>query len=196
MKKYLIGIDEAGRGPLAGPVAVGVVVAPYTFDLRLLKGVRDSKRMEELGREIWYEKLRVLEVEYGVRHLVQFSSAHYIDTYGIVPAVRAAIARALRLLEVDPRVSHVLLDGALKAPSRFISQETIIRGDETEPLISLASIAAKVRRDRLMRMLAVRHPEYGFEIHKGYGTKMHREALIKHGLSVVHRKSFCGIDVN
>ncbi len=195
MKKYLVGIDEVGRGPLAGPVAVGVVVAPYRFDLGLLEGVRDSKKMSELGREIWYEKLRILEAEYGLRHIVQFSSAHFIDTHGIVPAIRAAVTRALRLLEVDPASSHVLLDGALRAPARFVSQETIIRGDETEPLISLASIAAKVKRDRLMRMLAIRYPEYGFEIHKGYGTKMHREVLMKQGLSVIHRKTFCGIDV-
>lgn len=191
MSRYLVGIDEAGRGPLAGPVAVGVVVVPDRFNFLLLQGIRDSKQMKELGREIWYEKLRVLEVEHGLRHRVQFSSARYIDTHGIVPAVRDAIARALRALEVRPEESHIILDGALRAPRRFLYQKTIIGGDESEPLIALASIAAKVRRDRLMRQLALRYPEYGFEVHKGYGTKKHREALVQYGLSDIHRRSFC-----
>ncbi len=189
--RFLVGIDEAGRGPLAGPVSVGVVIVPATFNFKLLKGVRDSKQMTELGREIWYEQLRVLEEEHGARHIVQFSSARFIDEYGIVPAVRTAIARALCLLEVIPEHTEILLDGALRAPSRFIYQKTIIRGDESEPLISLASIAAKVKRDRLMRKHALRYPAYGFDIHKGYGTKMHREALIEYGLCDIHRKTFC-----
>ncbi len=189
-KPFLVGIDEAGRGPLAGPVAVGVVVAPPQFDLRLLEGVRDSKQLTELGREIWYEKLRILNLEHNVLFTVQFSSAAFIDTHGIVPAIRTAIARGLRELLVSEEESHILLDGSLKAPPRFVSQETIIRGDETEPLISLASIAAKVRRDRLMKQLALRYPEYGFDIHKGYGTKAHRELIQKHGISAIHRKSF------
>jgi len=194
MTRWLVGIDEAGRGPLAGPVSVGVVVVPATFDLTLLTGVRDSKQMSELGREIWYEKLRMLEAEHGLRHSVQFSSARFIDEYGIVPAVRAAIARALRVLEVVPEQTEILLDGALRAPRRFMYQKTIIGGDESEPLISLASIAAKVKRDRLMRKHALRYPEYGFDIHKGYGTKKHREALIQHGLCDIHRKSFCKVE--
>ena len=188
--RVLVGDDEAGRGPLAGPVAVGVVAVPRRFDMRLLKGVRDSKQMSELGREIWFEKLRILEQTEGLRYVVVFSSAHYIDVRGIVPAVRAALARALRFLEARAETSSILLDGSLKAPARFVFQKTIIRGDETEPLISLASIAAKVRRDRLMRRLATRYPEYGFETHKGYGTKAHYSALKKHGPSNIHRRSF------
>jgi ribonuclease HII len=188
---FLVGIDEAGRGPLAGPVAVGVVVVPKKFRFAHLDGVRDSKQMKELGREIWYEKLRILESEKSARYSVQFSSAKFIDTFGIVPAVRAAIAKALRELEVDPSKAHVLLDGSLKAPRQFESQETIIRGDESEPLISIASIAAKVRRDHLMHRLGLKYPDYGFEIHKGYGTKKHREALTKFGLCEIHRRTFC-----
>jgi len=190
MSRLIIGIDEAGRGPLAGPVAVGAVAVPQHFDFALLGGVRDSKQMSELGREIWFAKLQVLEREHGMRFVVQFSSAHYIDAHGIVPAVRAALARALRSLEAPAEETHILLDGSLEAPARFIFQQTIIRGDETEPLISLASIAAKVRRDRLMRRLALRYPEYGFEIHKGYGTKAHYSALKKHGPTDIHRHSF------
>ena len=193
-KRFLIGIDEAGRGPLAGPVSVGVVMVPTQFDFRLLKGVRDSKQMKELGREIWFEKLRVLEKEKLLRYIVVFSSARFIDEYGIVPAVRAAIARALRSLEVVPENTEILLDGALRAPARFVYQKTIIGGDESEPLIALASIAAKVKRDRLMRRLAVTYPEWGFEVHKGYGTKKHREALIQYGLCDIHRRSFCKLE--
>jgi ribonuclease HII len=118
---------------LAGPVAVGAVVVPRTFDIELLKGVRDSKQMTELGREIWFEKIRVLAERHGLRHSVRFSSARYIDERGIVPAIRGAVARALRALEVDPEESEVLLDGSLKAPAAFTHQETIIRGDQTEP---------------------------------------------------------------
>jgi ribonuclease HII len=169
---------------------VGVVVVPRTFDVKLLTGVRDSKQMTELGREIWFEKIRILTQEHGLKHLVQFSSAAYIDSFGIASAIRAAIARALRALEVEPEESEILLDGSLKAPAKFIYQQTIVGGDESEPLISLASIAAKVRRDRLMRRLSVQYPDYGFEIHKGYGTKAHREALTKHGPSAIHRKTF------
>ncbi len=192
--RFIVGIDEAGRGPLAGPVSVGVVVVPARFDFKLIRGVRDSKQMTELGREIWYEKLRVLEAEHGLRHSVQFSSARFIDEYGIVPAVRSAIARALRVLDVVPEHTEILLDGALRAPRRFVYQKTIIRGDESEPLIALASIAAKVKRDRLMRRLALKYPAWGFEIHKGYGTKMHREALTNFGLCDIHRRSFCRVE--
>jgi ribonuclease HII len=188
--KFLVGIDEAGRGPLAGPVAVGVVVVPQKFDIGLLKGVRDSKQMKELGREIWFEKLQILERNFGVRHKVEFSSSNYIDTFGIAPAIRSAISRALRVLEVDPDESFIMLDGSLKAPKKFLFQETIIRGDQTEPLISLASIAAKVKRDRLMRRLALTYPEYGFEIHKGYGTKLHKEKIKQFGACDIHRLSW------
>jgi ribonuclease HII len=194
MKRLLLGVDESGRGPLAGPVAIGVVAVPPIFDFNLIEGVRDSKQMTELGREIWFEKLRVLAEERVLRYTVVFSSARMIDTRGIAPAVRTAIARALRELEVSPEEADILLDGALRAPRRYMYQKTIIGGDESEPLIALASIAAKVKRDRLMRRLALRYPEYGFDIHKGYGTKKHREALIKHGLCDIHRRTFCRVD--
>jgi ribonuclease HII len=194
MKKFLIGIDEAGRGPLAGPVSVGVVVVPATFNQSLFEGIRDSKKLTELARERWYEKLPQLAQE-GLRYKVGFSSATYIDTYGIVPAIKRAIAEALRELEVDPEEASVLLDGSLKAPKEFLLQQTIIRGDETEPVISIASVAAKVERDRLMCALAIKYPNYGFEVHKGYGTKAHYEAILRHGMCDIHRKSFCKVPV-
>ena len=189
----MLGIDEAGRGPLAGPVAVGVVVVPAAFNFALIKGVRDSKQMTELGREIWYERIRVLEQEAGLRYIVVFSSALMIDRFGVTRAVRRAVHKGVRVLVPEPRGVRILLDGLLHAPPEY-EQETIIRGDESEPIIALASIAAKVRRDRLMRAYALRYPEYGFETHKGYGTKMHREALAVHGLCDIHRQSFCHIE--
>ena len=189
----MLGIDEAGRGPLAGPVAVGVVVVPAAFNFALIEGVRDSKQMTELGREIWFERIRVLEQEAGLRYIVVFSSALMIDRFGVTRAVRRAVHKGVRVLVPEPRGVRILLDGLLHAPPEY-EQETIIRGDESEPIIALASIAAKVRRDRLMRAYALRYPEYGFETHKGYGTKMHREALAVHGLCDIHRQSFCHIE--
>jgi ribonuclease HII len=136
----------------------------------------------------------MLERDAGVRWSVQFSSALYIDTYGIVPAVRRALARALRALDVYPREAEVRLDGSLTAPAHFVHQTTIIRGDQSEPVISMASVAAKVRRDNLMRRLAAKYPAYGFDIHKGYGTQKHREMISALGLSPIHRKTFCGVE--
>jgi ribonuclease HII len=125
--------------------------------------------------------------------VVEFESAETIDIEGIVPAVRKALYRGVRALAPDATLVCVQLDGALRAPPEY-SQETIINGDELVPIISLASIAAKVERDRLMCSLAKEYPEYSFEKHKGYGTKAHYEALQKHGLCTIHRRSFIHID--
>lgn len=194
MRKLLIGVDEAGRGPLAGPVAVGVVAVPRRFDFKLLKGVRDSKQMSELGREIWFERLRALEAEQKLRYIVVFSSATTIDEFGITRAVRRAVHRGVRHVAPEPAGARILLDGLLTAPREY-EQETIVGGDDSEPLIALASVAAKVRRDRLMRRHALRYPQYGFEAHKGYGTKAHREALMKHGLCDIHRGTYCKVEM-
>jgi len=190
MKRHSIGIDEAGRGPLAGPVAVGVVLFPKNFNWRLLRGLRDSKQLTALAREEWYARLLVLRREHNVQFAVSFSSARVIDARGIVPAVYAGISRALARLEANPKHCEVRLDGALRAPARFKRQQTIIRGDEKEPAIMLASVAAKVRRDRLMRRYAKKFPDYNFDIHKGYGTKAHRAAFKRLGPSPIHRHSF------
>ena len=191
--ELLLGVDEAGRGPLAGPVAVGVVAVPARFNFNLLDGLRESKQMSELGREIWFEQLQRLEAEEGVRWSVQFSSALMIDRIGITRAVRRALYKGVRMLAPEPEHARVLLDGLLHAPQEY-EQETIVRGDESEPIIALASIAAKVKRDRLMRKLALRYPEYGFEIHKGYGTKKHRNLIRILGTCDIHRKTFCKVE--
>ncbi|MFA6502716.1 MAG: ribonuclease HII [Candidatus Paceibacterota bacterium] len=192
--RFLLGVDEAGRGPLAGPVSVGVVAVPEGFDVaREFAGVADSKKLSEKNRERLYEMLAARVALGDVRFTVEFESAETIDREGIAVAVRRAVSRGVNTLAPDAALVRVQLDGALRAPSEY-AQETIIHGDELIPIISLASIAAKVERDRLMRTLALEYPHYGFETHKGYGTKMHYEMLEKHGLCVIHRRSFIHLD--
>jgi len=198
--RYLIGIDEAGRGPLAGPVAVGAVLVPVDFDWKLVEGVRDSKKLSEKKREEIFVRAGELEKSHSLRYAVSTSSAAYIDRYGIVPAIKRALAEALFKVTVTedgplhakdgPRY-EILLDGGLHAPSQFSTQKTIIRGDDTEPIISLASIMAKVTRDRLMKRLSPKYPEYDFHVHKGYGTAAHRKLIVGHGLCELHRTTFC-----
>lgn len=191
--QLLLGVDEAGRGPLAGPVAVGVVAVPEKFDVALeFPGVKDSKRLSEKGREKIFQMLEVRVAVGDARFVVEFESAETIDILGISEALRRALWRGINILAPDSATVTVQLDGALRAPPEY-AQETIINGDELVPIISLASIAAKVTRDRLMRDLAQEYPEYGFDKHKGYGTKAHYEALRAHGLSPVHRRSFIHI---
>lgn len=203
--KFILGVDEAGRGPLAGPVSVGVVMVSENFDVaKEFPGVADSKKLSEKKRETLYEML-LARVARGDAHFrVEFSDSDMIDEKGIVPAVQDALDRGIdtvtRGILVDTRMPlvqksdfHIMLDGSLKAPSAY-EQETIIHGDALVPLISLASIAAKVERDRLMIALAREYPEYEFETHKGYGTKAHYEKLRQYGLSAIHRHSFIHLD--
>jgi ribonuclease HII len=191
--KYIIGIDEAGRGPLAGSVAVGTfcISADNKNFKKFSRGVRDSKKLSEEQREAWFIKM-TLEKKLGkIDFAVAFTNAEMIDTKGLSFAIRHALASALKKLNLPPEETLVLLDGGLHAPKEYINQKTIIHGDDIEPIISLASISAKVTRDRKMRTLAKKYPEYGFEKHKGYGTKAHYKAIAKYGiLEGVHRKSF------
>ena len=188
--RYVIGIDEAGRGPLAGPVAAGAVAVPKGFDVAAeFPGVADSKKLSEKKREKLFEMLKTRVAHGDARFVVEYGAADAIDNKGIAPVVRDAVARAANALAPDAMLVEVLLDGALKAPPEY-RQTTIIGGDETVPLISLASIAAKVSRDRLMLEFAATYPQYGFERHKGYGTKAHYEALAEYGPCAIHRRSF------
>ena len=200
----VLGVDEAGRGPLAGPVSVGVVAVSEGFDvLKEFPGVRDSKKLSEKRREKIFQMLEARAKTGDIKYNVELESAEVIDEEGITVAVRRALWRGVNVL-VDKYRSltsvklgksdfHILLDDALKAPPEY-SQETIINGDELVPIISLASIVAKVTRDRLMVELAKKYPLYGFEKHKGYGTVVHYEMLKKHGLCVIHRHSFIHLD--
>ncbi len=186
----IVGIDEAGRGPLAGPVAVGAVKV-YKLDKfkKLVRGVRDSKKLSAEAREGWYK----LAIEARQRGELDFHvalvSERVIDKQGISPAIRLGIKRCLTKLAVESG-DQIFLDGSLRAPAEFKHQQTIVKGDEKIAVISLASICAKVTRDRKMVSLAKKFPKYGFEVHKGYGTRAHYTALRKYGLTEAHRRSF------
>ncbi len=188
--ELLLGVDEAGRGPLAGPVAIGIVAVPPGFDVRSeFSGVNDSKELSARKRESIYEEVMRRALKGDLLFRVEFSSHLYIDRFGITRAVRKAVWRGVRALS-EPEKSTVLLDGLLRAPKQYF-QRTIIRGDAKVPVISLASVVAKVERDRLMERLSILYPEYGFELHKGYGTPEHFKALRAHGLSGIHRRTYC-----
>ena len=191
--QILIGIDEAGRGPLAGPISVGAFAITSRASLKLFKGVKDSKQLSEKQREEWFATIQTQSKKGVVCYTVSFSSAGTIDSKGLTKSTRMAMSRCLKRLEEQgfaPLDSKVLLDGSLYAPSKYRNQQTIIDGDATEPIIALASICAKVLRDRKMKRFALEYPGYGFEVHKGYGTKAHYKAIRKHGISELHRKSF------
>lgn len=197
MSKYVIGIDEVGRGPLAGPVGVGVALVPADFDWELIPGVTDSKQLTEKRREEIYLIANQLRRTGQLDFAVSLVSATVIDQRGIVSAIKLAMHRGLNRLERRNAMAvgkvDAKLDGGLTAPTRYIQQETIVKGDSKERVIGLASVVAKVTRDRYMRRLATR-PDltaYDFAQHKGYGTKVHREAIATHGLSLEHRQNYC-----
>ncbi|MBU6320997.1 MAG: ribonuclease HII [Patescibacteria group bacterium] len=189
---WIIGVDEAGRGPLAGPVAVGVVRVAEGFDVaREFLGVKDSKQLSEPAREKLFALLEARAKQGDLAYRVCLGGHAQIDQLGITSASRHALARGIRALTSTMQKSdfYIQLDGGLYAPKEF-SQETIIRGDDLVPLISLASIAAKVTRDRLMTRMAAQYPAYGFERHKGYPTRAHYEALRRWGPCAIHRRSY------
>lgn len=194
--KIIVGIDEVGRGPLAGPVAVGVVVfntenKNYSKIKQIFRDARDSKKLTPKKREEIFQKIKEFSKPHNIRYIVCYESNKVIDKKGISFAIKSCIEKAFKKLNLKPKKSQVFLDGGLKAPKEYIFQETIIKGDDKVLAISLASIVAKVSRDRLMTKISKKFPEYSFHIHKGYGTKFHREAIKTRGLSVVHRATFC-----
>jgi ribonuclease HII len=188
--EWIIGIDEVGRGPIAGPVAVGACCVPVDFDFSFCRGIRDSKKLTARGREEWEKKIVLAQKEGKLSVAVTFVSSTVIDTKGLSYAIKKALASSLKKVSCDSQNTLVLLDGGLKAPEDFKNQKTIIKGDEKEPVISMASIVAKVTRDRHMVKLSKRFPEYDFHIHKGYGTRAHYQKIAEHGLSPEHRRSF------
>jgi ribonuclease HII len=186
---HMVGIDEAGRGPLAGPVAVGGVLIPTTHSTDAIFGeVKDSKVLTPASRERLCAALRSHSM---LATCVRTTPASYIDAQGIVAATNKALRRVLHTLVTHPEHTLVLMDGSLYAPATYLHQKTIVHGDVTEPLISAASIIAKVHRDRIMGRVATRYPNYGFEKHKGYGTQAHVRAIQTYGLTSIHRTSFC-----
>jgi ribonuclease HII len=182
--RVVAGIDEAGRGALAGPVAAGVVILPVDPGLTAsLSGVRDSKQMSPAEREKWAGRIRQEAAGYAVG----FASNLEIDDLGILPATRLAIERSLAGLEARPE--HLLVD-YLVLPEVPIPQTSLVKGDARSLSIAAASILAKTARDACMIELEGKHPGYGFSAHKGYGTLAHRRRLARLGPSPVHRLSF------
>jgi ribonuclease HII len=161
------------------------------MDIReVFPGVADSKKLTPGIRETIYALVEMHAARGDIKFCARFSSHNYIDKYGMTRAVEHAIGSGLRRLEPPIAEVKIMLDGLLKAPRHFV-QETIIRGDESVPIISLASIVAKVRRDRLMRRMSRDYPEYGFDAHKGYPTPAHYQAIEEFGLCEIHRRRYC-----
>ena len=218
-QNFIIGIDEVGRGSLAGPVTVAAILlrssharrlamaAPKLTSLIRANGritklraipLRDSKKLSASNREAWFRYIKKMEdISYAVSHV----QPKIVDKINISNAANLAAYRTLQKLLTThyllPTGSKIFLDGGLymrnsiKKTSLLFKSRTITKGDEKVPAIALASIVAKVRRDALMKRLHKKHTRYGFNVHKGYGTKKHLRAIKKYGLSDVHRTSFC-----
>ena len=178
--RLLCGVDEAGRGPLAGPVCAAAVILPQGF---LPDGLNDSKKLSEKKRELLYPQIQ----EAAVSFCVAFGTVEEIERENILQATFLAMNRAIAGL--TPQPEYALIDGN-RNREILIPSRSVIGGDGKVASIAAASILAKVTRDHLMLRLAEEYPQYGFEKHKGYGTKAHYEALRKYGPCPVHRMSF------
>ena len=180
--KYVCGIDEAGRGPLAGPVVVASVILPENS---MIEGVNDSKKVSESKREKLYDVILQEALSYGIGIIYQDE----IDEINILQATKKGLHEAILKMEIKPNV--VLVDALTGIDTLGIPYKSIIKGDAKSYSIAAASIIAKVTRDRIMREWDKVYPEYGFAGHKGYGTAKHIEAIKKYGLTPIHRKTFC-----
>lgn len=186
-----VGIDEVGRGPLAGPVTVcAVLAAKRLLTLSFFPKIKDSKQLNPQKRRKIFENLNILRKRGEILFSISSVGVRVIDRVGINRAIRIAVARCLSKISLAPSEVTILLDGGLRAPKKYLFQETITGGDEKEALIALASIVGKVLRDEKMERLAQRVPWYGFDKHKGYGTEEHRRLLRRYGISSFHRKKF------
>lgn len=178
--EIVCGVDEAGRGPLAGPVYAAAVILPKGH---IIEGVNDSKKLSEKKRDELFDKV----IEECAAYSLGIATEQEIDEINILQATFLAMRRAVEGLNVKPDIA--LIDGN-KTPGLDIEQRAIVKGDGKSANIAAASIIAKVSRDRYMLEMAAKYPEYQFEKHKGYGTKLHYEMLEKYGVSPIHRKTF------
>lgn len=178
--EIVCGIDEAGRGPLAGPVYAAAVILPKGY---VVEGVNDSKKLSEKKRELLFDKIKNEALSYSIGT----ASNEEIDEINILQATFLAMRRAVDGLSIKPDIA--LVDGN-KTPGLNIAEKSIIKGDAKSANIAAASILAKVSRDRYMLKMSEVYPDYQFEKHKGYGTKLHYEMIEKYGISPIHRKSF------
>ena len=176
----IAGVDEAGRGPLAGPVCAAAVILPEHLEI---PGLNDSKKLADKKRRELYPIIKEQAIAYGIA----FASEAEIDEINILQATFLAMQRAIDQLE--GKANFALIDGN-REKDFGLPVMTVVKGDSRSANIAAASVLAKVTRDLYMEELAKEYPEYGFEIHKGYGTKAHYAALTEHGASPVHRKSF------
>ncbi|MFH2103370.1 MAG: ribonuclease HII [Chloroflexota bacterium] len=181
----IAGLDEAGRGALAGPVCAAVVILPCGRQslLRTLSGVRDSKQMSPHERDAWAPRIQETALDWGVG----FASPDEIDILNILGATRLAAMRAIDCLSSSP---DYLLTDYLLLSEVPLPQSALVKGDQLCLSIAAASVLAKTSRDALMRQLDAQYPGYGFARHKGYGTTMHRQSIVSLGVSAVHRRSF------
>lgn len=178
--RLICGVDEAGRGPLAGPVCAAAVILPPHIEL---PGLNDSKKLTDKRRRELFPLIQEVAVAYGIG----FASQEEIDEINILQATYLAMDRAIAQLPVSPE--QLLIDGN-RAKDFGIPTQTVVKGDSLSASIAAASVLAKVARDDWMLEAAREYPQYGFEIHKGYGTKAHYEALTAYGLCPIHRRTF------
>ena len=179
--KYICGVDEAGRGPLAGPVCAAAVILPEGCEI---EGLNDSKKLSEKKREMLYDVI----VEKAVAYSIAYGTLEEIEQYNILEATYLAMNRAIEGLSVN--ADFALIDGNRVPKNITVPCETVIKGDSKSYSIAAASILAKVTRDRLLLEYDKKYPQYGFANHKGYGTKAHYDAIAQHGVCEVHRLSF------
>ena len=182
--KCVVGLDEAGRGPLAGPVVAAAVFVDFDSQ-KLLNGVNDSKKLSEKQRDFFY---KIITGNKNVKWGIGIVSEKIIDRLNILEATKLAMQKAIKNLKPD----FLLLDGNFKIKSKIL-QKSIIKGDQKVMSIAAASIIAKVTRDRIMQKLHKKYPKYGFDKHKGYGTKLHIKMLEEFGVCPAHRKSFAPV---
>lgn len=182
----VVGIDEVGRGCWAGPLlASAVILSPeHTADKDRVWKLKDSKKMSKSQREIADVHIRSIAVCYGIGWV----SPHEVDKLGLTNATGLAMHRAVD--QISMKYDRVIIDGNINYLPNLRNVETLIKADDSIPAVSAASIIAKVARDSYMTKQAILYPEYGFENHVGYGTKQHIEALMKHGVTPIHRKSY------
>ena len=178
--EIICGVDEAGRGPLAGPVCAAAVLLPPGLEI---PGLNDSKKLTDQKRRALYDVITAQALSYGIA----FASEQEIDEINILQATFLAMERALS--QLDPKPELALIDGN-RAKDFGLPVRTVVKGDSLSASIAAASILAKVTRDRLMEEQDGKYPEYGFAVHKGYGTKRHYAALQEYGASPIHRRSF------
>lgn len=178
--RLVCGVDEAGRGPLAGPVCAAAVILPPDVEI---PGLNDSKKLSDKKRRELYPLIK----ECAVAYAIAIADEKEIDEVNILQATYLAMERAISQLAVKP--DFALIDGN-RAKDFGVSLQTVVKGDSRSASIAAASILAKVTRDDMMLEYAVQYPQYGFDVHKGYGTKAHYDALIQHGPCEIHRKTF------